>query len=276
METHNGPFGIEFIKIPSGTCEVGTNKGGWIYASERPRYRASLPSYSIMKAPVTLQQAAEIFDEDKPENNHLLDNIDHSIIEEISRVISKNSGFEVRPPSHAEWLRAEELYGLDLPCGFTEVLSDFPHANYRGAPLDGRPRTTNESGAFEHFKSAIACHPKKNNLRIKSHVSVDRPQKEVVFRLVMVQETREETCHYVPDGSDLRSNIIQESIWITLLGIIPSFTIPILRGFSDYAVDGWVNLLFGGLCIGFVSGAFWRPKTKTYEVDANGELTSFR
>ena len=63
METHEGPFGIEFIKIPSGICEIGTDKGGWIYASERPKYRASLPAYSIMKAPITLQQAAEIFDE---------------------------------------------------------------------------------------------------------------------------------------------------------------------------------------------------------------------
>ena len=96
METHEGPFGIEFIKIPSGICEIGTNKGGWIYASERPKYRASLPAYSIMKAPITLQQAAEIFDEKKPEGDFLLDNVDHTIIHDICRIISKESDFEVK------------------------------------------------------------------------------------------------------------------------------------------------------------------------------------
>ena len=42
-----------------------------------------------MKAPITLQQAAEIFDEKKPEGDFLLDNLDHTIIHEISRIISK-------------------------------------------------------------------------------------------------------------------------------------------------------------------------------------------
>ena len=64
----------------------------------------------------------------------------------------------------------------------------------------------------------------------------------------------------VPENADLARNIRDELFWITLLGVIPSFTIPILRGMTDYAVNGWPNLLFGGLCIGFVSGAFWRPR----------------
>ena len=39
-----------------------------------------------------------------------------------------------------------------------------------------------------------------------------------------------------------------EMLWTTVLGIVPSFLIPVLRGMSDYAIEGWVNLLFGGLC----------------------------
>jgi hypothetical protein len=49
--------------------------------------------------------------------------------------------------------------------------------------------------------------------------------------------------------------------------VIPSFVIPILRGMGDYAVSGWPNLLFGGLCAGFVTGAFWRPRRPTVSYD---------
>ncbi|MEC8540312.1 MAG: hypothetical protein VXY53_00540 [Candidatus Thermoplasmatota archaeon] len=52
-----------------------------------------------------------------------------------------------------------------------------------------------------------------------------------------------------------------------MLGVIPSFAIPWLRGLGDYVYSGWVNLLFGGLCVGFVTGAIWRPRRPiiTYE-----------
>ena len=33
-----------------------------------------------------------------------------------------------------------------------------------------------------------------------------------------------------------------------------------MRGMGDYASEGWVNLLFGGLCAGFFTGAIWRPR----------------
>ena len=111
--------------------------------------------------------------------------------------------------------------GLTFLVDLQRFLSDFPHANYRGAPLDGRPRTSNESGAFEHFKSAyFTCHPKKNNLRIKSHVSVDRPQKEIVFRLVMIQGNKRRNTIMFPMEVICVQVFLQESIWITLLGII--------------------------------------------------------
>ena len=41
---------------------------------------------------------------------------------------------------------------------------------------------------------------------------------------------------------------------------------------SDYAIEGWFNLLFGGLLAGFFTGAIWRPKRPvlTYdEVDSS-------
>ena len=65
-----------------------------------------------------------------------------------------------------------------------------------------------------------------------------------------------------------------ELFWTLVLGIIPSFAIPILRGMGSYAIDGWANLLFGGLCAGFVSGAFWRPKRPTILYEQGEKVTN--
>ena len=64
----------------------------------------------------------------------------------------------------------------------------------------------------------------------------------------------------VPKSADVLGNLRTEVIWTTLLGIVPSFLIPVFRGFGSYAIDGWANLLFGGLVAGFVTGAIWRPR----------------
>ena len=103
----------------------------------------------------------------------------------------------------------------------------------------------------------------------------DRPLPKVGFRLV-VSPKREGEAPRVPDNANLASNIRSELFWISILGIIPSFTIPILRGFSSYAIDGWANLLFGGLCAGFVTGAFWRPKRATWGLDSNGNVVQLK
>ena len=60
MESIDGPFGLQFLKIESSQVYLGTNKGGWVYASERPMHRVELPSFMIMKDPMTEKQFAEI------------------------------------------------------------------------------------------------------------------------------------------------------------------------------------------------------------------------
>ena len=62
-------------------------------------------------------------------------------------------------------------------------------------------------------------------------------------------------------------NVRSEALWTTVLGIVPSFLIPVLRGMGDYATEGWVNLLFGGLCAGFFTGAIWRPRRPVLRYD---------
>ena len=53
METIEGPFGLRFVKVEASEIYIGTNKGAWVYASERPRHRVNLPSFLIMQSPIT-------------------------------------------------------------------------------------------------------------------------------------------------------------------------------------------------------------------------------
>ena len=84
---------------------------------------------------------------------------------------------------------------------------------------------------------------------------------------MVVAQIREGPEKKVPVAADMAANIRMELICTLLLGVIPSFAIPVLRGMGDYAFTGWANLLFGGLCAGFVTGAFWRPRRPTIAFD---------
>ncbi len=271
MQTISGPFAIEFLSIPAGKVCVGTDKGGWVHASERPRHEVVLPEFLIMKDPLSTADAARIMGEAVPDVDTPLDLIDSEIIAELCRRVAIEADGESRPPSQAEWQRAQDVAGLNLPCDLTEVLADYPTANHRGAPLDGRPRINSENSVTLGQRVAYSCHPKKENVVMRCVSPIDRPLQNVVFRM-SISPKRTGIPVIVPEHGDLNSSIRSELLWILLIGIIPSFAIPLIRGFSDYALDGWVNLLFGGLCIGFVSGAFWRPRRPTFCFVVNGKI----
>jgi hypothetical protein len=271
MQTISGPFEIEFLSIPAGKICVGTDKGGWVHASERPRHEVVLPEFLIMKNPLSTADAARIMGEPIPDIETPLDLIDSEIIAELCRRVAIEADGETRPPSQAEWEHAQHVAGLNLPCDMTEILADHPSANHRGAPLDGRPRINSENNVTIGQRVAYSCHPKKADVVMRCVSPIDRPLTNVVFRM-SISPRRLGTAVTVPEHGDFSAGIRSELLWVFLIGIIPSFTIPLLRGFSDYALDGWVNLLFGGLCIGFVSGAFWRPRRPTFYQDQNGQI----
>lgn len=271
MQIISGPFAIEFLSIPAGKVCVGTDKGGWIHASERPRHEVILPEFLIMKNPLSTADAARIMGEPIPDVDTPLDLIDSEIIAELCRRVALEADGEPRPPSQAEWQRAQDVADLNLPCDLTEVLADYPTANHRGAPLDGRPRTNSENSVTMGQRVAYSCHPKKENVVMRCVSPIDRPLSNVVFRM-SISPRRTGEAVTVPEHGDLSANIRSELLWILLIGIIPSFAIPLIRGFSVYALEGWVNLLFGGLCIGFVSGAFWRPRRPTFAQDEDGNI----
>ena len=254
--------GLEFIPISSGSSWLGSDKGGWIYASQRPRYEVRLPSYYIMKKPLTRGQVARLLDEDEspdepdePMTGLTIDEI-HALREAIESNLEEES-LDVRLPSFPEWNHASEQ--IELNPGIVEILSDAAATSHRGGMMDGRPRPIETSGPLQHHRLAVEMHPRKSDTFATSNIPVDRPLPNTVFRFVL-SPPRTEPPRRVPKSADVLGNLRTEIIWTTLLGIIPSFLIPVIRGFGTYAIDGWANLLFGGLVAGFVTGAIWRPR----------------
>ena len=179
--------------------------------------------------------------------------------------------WEVRPLTQAEWVAAKAQKKLTLDSGLTERLADAPASNNRGAMMDGRPRPNDLLGPAAHQIAAIAVHPRNDDVTAVGSVPYDRPLPNVVARLALTP-VREGSAPRVPARTDVWKNVRSELLWTTVLGIVPSFLIPVLRGMSDYAMEGWFNLLFGGLLAGFFTGAIWRPKRPvlTYdEVDSS-------
>ena len=254
--------GLEFIPISSGSSWLGSDKGGWIYASQRPRYEVRLPSYYIMEKPLTRGQVARLLVEDESPDEPdepmtgLTINEIHALREAIESNLEEDS-LDVRLPSFPEWNHASEQ--IELNPGIVEILSDAAATSHRGGMMDGRPRPIETNGPLQHHRLAVEMHPRKSGTFATSNIPVDRPLPNTVFRFVL-SPPRTEPPRRVPKSADVLGNLRTEIIWTTLLGIIPSFLIPIIRGFGTYAIDGWANLLFGGLVAGFVTGAIWRPR----------------
>ena len=260
---------LDFKRVPQGSSFLGSDKGGWIYASQRPRYEVQLPDYYILEHPITRGEVAGLLgeNEDVEDSEEPMIGLIESEIEAIRKQIGEQldiSGlpgkWEVRSPSFPEWHHARNEIHLDS--GVVEILGDAAAANHRGAMMDGRVRPIETTGPLQYHRLAVEMHPKRKDVFATSNIPVDRSLTNTVVRFV-VSPVREAPARRVPKTADSWGNFRTEMLWTTLLGIAPSFLIPILRGFDTYALDGWPNLLFGGLVAGFVTGAIWRPRRPT-------------
>ena len=271
--------GLTFARVEAATTVLGTTKGGWVYASQRPCYEAKLPSFFVMNNPLTERNVAVALGlpsaDDKPDE--AMEALTSDDLNELASQVMAGEDFraftaqqdgpwEVRALSESEWKTATSQNLIRLRPGLTERLCDAPASNNRGAMMDGRPRPNEVLGPASHQVAAMAVHPKNAEVTAITSVPRERPLPNVVARLALTP-LRQGPPKRVPEATDRWSNVRAELLWTTVLGIVPSFLIPVLRGMSSYAVDGWVNLLFGGLCAGFLTGAIWRPKRPMLRYD---------
>ena len=271
--------GLEFVAVNEATTVLGTTKGGWVYAGQRPCYEAKTPNFYVLPSPLTEEEVvnamgvkAEGAPSQQPTealtSSELAELADHMMNTPEFDEATKNldGAWELRALTQAEWQAARDQRVLTLQNGFTERLADAPSSNNRGAMMDGRPRPNELLGPASTQKAAIAVHPRNETITAITSVPFDRPLPKVVARLALTPVRTSEPKR-VPEHTDRWKNVRSELLWTTVLGIVPSFLIPVLRGMGDYATEGWVNLLFGGLCAGFFTGAIWRPRRPVLRYD---------
>ena len=276
--------GLSFQKVNSCSVFIGENKGGWIYAGQRPRHEVRLPDFYIMESSLSDKELTEISKKLDIESNsnqwdeeklNILLNYLETQFYESDIAIEDKSKWEIRCPSQGEWYASLENKKIIVTTKARELLSDGTSSNHRGAMMDGRPRKFEGFGPMQYHKAVVEIHPSKIDITALSSIPMDRPNNGVSVRFV-ISPIRQGDIVKVPQNADFFSNFKVELFWTFVLGIIPSFAIPIFRGMGSYATDGWVNLLFGGLCVGFVSGAFWRPRRPTIMYEQGETVTTTR
>ena len=255
---------LSFAKVEAGTTHVGDDRGGWIHASQRPRHEVRLPAFYVLETPLSATEVSTLIGDQTMGKKGVHEGVDASLLQHICAAVRPlvDEDLEVRPPSLAEWTLAHELGVLQAEKGVLEVLSDAPFSNHRGAPMDGRPREVSGHGPLMDQLACIEVHPQKPGATATSSVPMDRRLPGTVVRLVLSPK-RTTPSRTVPMQADRAANLRVEVLSTLLIGVVPSFLIPVLRGFGGYALEGWANLLFGGLVAGFVTGAVWRPRRPT-------------
>jgi hypothetical protein len=221
---------LDFKRVPQGSSFLGSDKGGWIYASQRPRYEVQLPDYYILEHPITRGQVAGLLgeNEDVEDSEEPMIGLIESEIEAIRKQIEEQldiSGlpgkWEVRSPSFPEWHHARNEIHLDS--GIVEILGDAAAANHRGAMMDGRVRPIETTGPLQYHRLAVEMHPKRKDVFATSNIPVDRSLTNTVVRFV-ISPVREAPARRVPKTADSWGNFRTEMLWTTLLGISPLFS----------------------------------------------------
>jgi len=259
MRMRLGP--LNFVRVNEGSAWVGNDRGGWIYAGQRPRFEARLPAFSIMEHRLTKAEVANLLQNEANGSDDVHTGVDGALLGAVCAAVATfvEGDLEVRPPTLAEWTHAQRLGLISAPSGALEVLADAPFSDHRGAPMDGRPRPFTHAGPLRDHLACLEVHPKREHVVATSSVPMDRRLPGTVLRLV-VAPRRDGPMRTVPKEADRVGNLRSELSSTLLIGVVPSFLIPVVRGFGTYALEGWANLLFGGLVVGFLSGAVWRPR----------------
>ena len=289
-DTLTGPFGISLTRLGAGSILLGSDKGSLPYGTERPRHEVRLGERWVTTEMVDRKVWALAMGEEEPaESDSPVDGKSWKEIEDFLTKVGQAAAADAdnfpqgewRLPSESEWMHTEVELGISVPMAKEELLADHPHPNHRGAPTDGKPRMdTNPHSMMRLYRISRKAHPTKAGFSVKSQAPVKNGQEGMVFRLMFIPEAVSPTevgdCLLVPEEIDAARLFKREAIIALVVGIIPSFAIPVLRGFNDYAASGWANLLFGGLVISFASSVFWRPRTETWVYSADGKAMERR
>lgn len=227
-----GPSPIIWADVQPGSVTMGSDDRSILFGGIGPRHEVSLGyRYKISVRPMSLSEA-------------------DAIIESMSAEVA----------SESEW---ELAYSRGLISGdgnSVEILAD--HAeNYWGKQCDGRPLVKGEEAPrmLRVWRSGTAspsfAFPGNSEGRLEG----------AKIRLVIRDSPRWSPN---PPGLPLRRDnlrlLLEEALISLVIGIIPSFFWAYYNASPSYISEGWLNLIFGGVFFGALTGIFWRPRQPTW------------
>ena len=219
---------IEWVSIPPGAVEMGSNNRSVLFGNLGPRHIFTINSpFEISKYPVESDLAREVLAQD-----------------------------EAHVASESEWERAMSIGAITGEIGTIEVLADSA-TNYWGKHCDGRPFIQENPIRTRRVRMWKKGRTKKSTRPIESIQDFPR-------RLVKRTSNYDDNVLSLPARADNRRIVFEEIVICTLIGIIPSFVWAHFNASQGYIAEGWLNLILGGVFMGLCTGIFWRPRTPTY------------
>ena len=224
---------IQWINVNPGKVFIGSDNRSILFGGIGPRHEVRIDyEFVISSLPIIREDASEF-----------LSSNDYDIA------------------SESEW---ELSFQNNLISGNDEIeeLSDRIRGSYWSKFCDGRPFL--EDGwlmkSSRTWDSGIPSPSQTKKGQISEYVRlVKRPENHIFS----IDSPR------LPDSSDKSRLLFEESSIALIFGIIPSFLWAYFNASDGYILEGWLNLVFGGIFIGVFTVIFWRPKTTSWRVGNN-------
>jgi hypothetical protein len=229
---------IKWVKINPGRVFIGSNNRSILFGGIGPRHEINIDyEFEISKYPVKISESRELL-----------------LSEEFS------------VSSESEWALAFKQNKIE---GNNEIekMSDKIRNSYWNKYCDGRAMIEDEwlinigrkwdSGRLTSIEIGNQDNSASHYRIVRKEIKVDYGPKSPKL----------------PAYSSKKKIIFEEFVIALIIGIIPSFTWAYFNAKSGYISEGWLNLVFGGLFIGFFTILFWRPKTNSWVINENGSMT---
>ena len=224
---------IEWINVEPGKVFIGSDNRSILFGGVGPRHEVKIDyDFEISYMPVD---------------------------SETTEILLQNDNYHLA--SESEWTLAIEK-GLISGNNGTEELSDKIRGSYWSKYCDGRPFIEDDwlmkvSRSWSSGVPKISLIPRAKN---SEYFRLVRRKGQNIFDIAAPQ---------LPDSSDKSRLLFEEFLISLIFGIIPSFLWAFFNASDGYILEGWLNLVFGGIFIGVFTVIFWRPRTKSWRIGNN-------
>ncbi len=272
----------EWVDVAAGVATLGSARRGVLRAFLGPRHEVRVPNrFEITRSAIPVAELLSHAPDEGPSGE------DGGSAGMDRRLIELGA----RPPTEAEWTLAEAAGAVHGEADTVELLIDWiSERGYWSLPCDGRPRLGLTADRIETTDPGVPMNPMHAQQRlvriwsagsggaVTSRASLLPPLDDRTTTVRLVRPLAPSDSIWssndpprLPAEYDRMWRLRQEVVIALLVGIIPSFIWAWFNATPGYIASGWLNLVMGGIFIGVLSGAVWRPDGPTYRISEDGK-----